>query len=158
MCGTGYCCYLSSFYEFQETKGAKGNKGLQLYVFFLEVTWACCCSGAKQCPTLCDPMNCSTPGFPVLHYLSKLAQTHVLESVMPSNHPILCCPLLLLLSIFPSIRVLSNELALHVSWASKGLKLVGKKSVLTQAVDTGVGQGKFFAIFFMFWLQCLLAM
>ena len=54
-------------------------------------------------------MDCSTPGFPVLHQLTELAQTHVTKSVMPSNHLILCCPLLLLLSIFPSIRVFSNE-------------------------------------------------
>ena len=37
----------------------------------------CCCSVAKSCPTLCDPMDCSTPGFPVLHYLPEFAQTHV---------------------------------------------------------------------------------
>ena len=48
-------------------------------------------------------MDCSTPGFPVLHYLPELAQTHSTESVIPSNHLILCRPLLLP-SIFPSIR------------------------------------------------------
>ena len=37
----------------------------------------CCCSAAQSCPTLCDPMDCSTPGFPVLHHLQKFAQTHV---------------------------------------------------------------------------------
>ena len=37
----------------------------------------CCCSVAKSCPTLCDPMDCSTPGLPVLHYLPEFAQTHV---------------------------------------------------------------------------------
>ena len=37
----------------------------------------CCCSVAHSCPTLCDPMDCSTPGFPVLHHLPKFAQTHV---------------------------------------------------------------------------------
>ena len=39
--------------------------------------FCCCCSIAKSCPTLWDPMDCSTPGFPVFHYLSELAQTHV---------------------------------------------------------------------------------
>ena len=39
--------------------------------------FGCCCSGAKLCPTLCNPMNCSTPGFPVLHYFLEFAQTHV---------------------------------------------------------------------------------
>ena len=37
----------------------------------------CCCSAAKLCLTLCDPMDCSTPGFPVLHYLPEFAQSHV---------------------------------------------------------------------------------
>ena len=65
----------------------------------------CCCSDAQSCLTLCDPMDCSMPGFPVLHHLPELAQTHVHESLMTSNHLILCHPLLLLPSIFPSIRV-----------------------------------------------------
>ena len=73
-------------------------------------------SVARSCPTLCDPRDCSTPGFPVHHQLQELAQTHVHESVMPSNHLILCHPLLLLPSIFPSIRVLSNESILHIRW------------------------------------------
>ena len=44
----------------------------------------------------CDPMDCSTPGFPVLHHLPELAQIHVIELVMPFNHLVLCRPLLLL--------------------------------------------------------------
>ena len=68
----------------------------------------------KSSPTLCSPMNCNTPGFPVLHYLPELAQTHAIESVMPSNHLILCHSLLLLPSIFPSIRVFSNESAICI--------------------------------------------
>ena len=49
-----------------------------------------CCSVAQSCPTLCDPMDCSTPGFPVLHHLLKLAQTHVHwvgDAIQPS-HPL----------------------------------------------------------------------
>ena len=46
----------------------------------------------------------------------SLLKLMVIETVMPSNHLILCCPLLLLPSIFPSIRVFSNKLALHISW------------------------------------------
>ena len=75
-----------------------------------------CCSVAQSCPALCDPMNCSVPSFPVLHYLPEFAQTHVHwvgDGIQPS-HPLL--PSLLLLSIFPSIRVFSNELALHIRW------------------------------------------
>ena len=67
-------------------------------------------------------MGCSTPGFPVHHqsFLSinywSLLKPKSVESVMRSNHPILCCPLLLLPSIVPSIRVFSNESDLHIRW------------------------------------------
>ena len=66
--------------------------------------------------TLCHPMACSTPGFPVHHQLPELAQTHVHLVVMPSNHLILCRPLLFLPSISPSISVFSNESALCIRW------------------------------------------
>ena len=59
-------------------------------------------------------MDCSTPGFPVLHYLLELLKLMSIELVMPSNHLILCCPLPLLPSIFPSIRVFPNESALYI--------------------------------------------
>ena len=65
----------------------------------------CCCSVAKSCPTLCDPVDCSVQGFSVLHYLLEFVQIHVPESVMPSTHLILCCPLLLLPPIPPSISL-----------------------------------------------------
>ena len=61
-------------------------------------------------------MDCSIPGFPVLPYLPEFALTHSIESVMPSTHLILCCPLLRLPSIFTSIRILSSESALHIRW------------------------------------------
>ena len=61
-------------------------------------------------------MNCSTPGLPVHHQLPEFTQTQSIESVMPSSHLILCRPLLLLPSIPPSIRVFSNESALHMRW------------------------------------------
>ena len=61
-------------------------------------------SVAQSCPTLCNLMNRSTPGLPVHHRLLEFTQTHVIESVMPSNHLILCHPLLLLPPIFPSIN------------------------------------------------------
>ena len=72
-------------------------------------------SVAQSCLTLCDPLNCSTPGLPVHHQLPEFTKLMCMESVMPSNHLILCCPFLLLLSIFPSIRVFSNESALCIS-------------------------------------------
>ena len=58
-------------------------------------------SVAQSCPTLCDPMDCSTPGFPVHHELPEFTQTHIVKSVMPSSHLILCRPLLLPPSVFP---------------------------------------------------------
>ena len=73
-------------------------------------------SVAQSCPTLCDPMNCSMPGLPVHHQLTEFIQTQSIESVMASNHLILCHPLLLLPAIFPSIRVFSTELALCIRW------------------------------------------
>ena len=62
-------------------------------------------------------MNCSMPGLPVHHQLPEFTQTYVIESVMPSNHLILCRLLLLLPSIFTSIRVFSNESALRIRWS-----------------------------------------
>ena len=73
-------------------------------------------SVAQWCPTLCDPMNQSTPGLPVHHQLPEFTQTHVHQVSMPSSHLILCRPLLLLPPIPPSIRVFSNESALHMRW------------------------------------------
>ena len=61
-------------------------------------------------------MDCSTPGFPVHHQFRSLLTVMSIELVMPSNHFILCCPLLLLPSIFPSTRVFSNESVLCARW------------------------------------------
>ena len=77
--------------------------------------WICCCSVAKSCPTLCETTNCNMPGFPVHHQFLEPTQTHVHrigDAIQPS-HP---RPRLLLPSIFPSIRVFSNVLALHIRW------------------------------------------
>ena len=76
----------------------------------------CCCSFTKLCPTPCDPMDCSTPdslSFTISWSLLKLMS---IELGMPSNHLILCHPLLLLPSIFPSIMVFSNESTLCIMW------------------------------------------
>ena len=73
-------------------------------------------SVTQSCPTLCDPMDCSMPGLPVHHHSQNLLKLMSIESVMPSNHLILGRPLLLLPSIFPSIRVFSNESALPIMW------------------------------------------
>ena len=73
-------------------------------------------SVTQSCPNFCNPMDCSMPGFPVHHKLRELAQLMSFKSVVTSNHLILCCPLILLPSIFPSIRVFSNELVLLIRW------------------------------------------
>ena len=73
-------------------------------------------SVAQSCLTLYNFMDCSTPGFPVITNSQSLLKLMSIELVMPSNHLILCHPLLLLPSIFPSIRVFSNESALHIRW------------------------------------------
>ena len=73
-------------------------------------------SVAQSCPTLWDPMNHSTPGLPIHHQLPESTQTHVhwvSDAIQPS-HPL--SSLLLLPSIFPSIRVFSNESALRIRW------------------------------------------
>ena len=70
-------------------------------------------SGAQSCPTLCDPMNCSTPGLPVHHQLQEFTQTHVhqvSDAIQPSH------PLLLLPPIPPSIRVFSKGSTLCMRW------------------------------------------
>ena len=78
------------------------------------------CLVTKLCPTLCDPMDCSTPDFPVLCYLPDFAQTHAhwAGDAIRLSHPF--HPLLLLPSIFPNIRVFCNESALHSGGQSIG--------------------------------------
>ena len=82
----------------------KGMDTFLLYIMSVQFI-----SAAQLCLTLCDPMDCSMPGFPVYHQL-------LIESMMPSNNLFLCHPLLLLHSIFPSIRVFPNESVLWIRW------------------------------------------
>ena len=74
----------------------------------------CCCLVSKPCQTLSNPMDCSTPGFPVYHKFWSLLKLTAIELVTPSKHLILCRPLVLLPSVFPSIRVFSIESVLHI--------------------------------------------
>ena len=71
---------------------------------------------AQSCLTLCNPMDCSTPGRAVCHHSQSLLKLMFIESVMPSNYLIFCHPLLLPPSIFPSIRVFSSESVLCIRW------------------------------------------
>ena len=85
---------------------------------------------AKSWLTPCEPVDCSMLVFTVSWSLFKLMS---IESVMPFNHLILCCPLLLLPSIFPRIRVFSNELALGIRWPKYGSK--DSASVLSKNIQ-----------------------
>ena len=75
-----------------------------------------CSSVPQSCLTLWDPMDWSMPGFSAHHHLRSLLKLIAIELVMPSNHLILCHPLLLPLSIFPRIRVFSNKSVLRIRW------------------------------------------
>ena len=86
------------------------SQGYWIYYF-----WRCCLA-APSCPTLCNPVDCSMSGFPALHHLPELAQTYVhwVDDAIQPSHPL--SSILLLPSIFPSIRVFSNESALCIMW------------------------------------------
>ena len=77
-------------------------------------------SVAQLCLTLCDPMDYTMSGLPDTNTRSLLKLMSI-ESVMPSNHLILCCPLLLLPSIFPTIRIFFNESVLRITWPKFGV-------------------------------------
>ena len=81
-------------------------------------------SSVQLYPTPCDLIDCSTPGFPVHHQLPSLLKPMSIESVMPSNNLILYCPLFLLPSIFPSIKVFSNESFLRIRWLFTYIMLI----------------------------------
>ena len=103
----------------------RGSSGLQLNRVPNSRTWlsdladnrVCCCLFPQSCPTYCDSMDYiarqASLSFTISQSLLKLIST---DSVMPPNHLILCHPLLLLPSIFPSIKVVSNESAPCIRW------------------------------------------
>ena len=92
---------------------------IQTPFFGNSLTTRHCCLVAKSCSALCDPMNCSTPDLPVLHYLPLFAQIYVhwVKDAIQQSHPLLPAfpPAL---NFFSSIRVFSNELTLHFSGQS----------------------------------------
>ena len=98
----------------------KGYLTLYMVNTYLETVLVFSCSVISSvqslCPTLRDPMDCSSQASLSITNSQSLLKLMSIESVMPPNHLILCHPLLLLPSIFPSIRVFSNESALHIRW------------------------------------------
>ena len=82
-----------------------------MYLIFFEIQFSRSVASDSLQPT-----DCSTPGLPVHHQLPDLLKLKSIESVMPSNHLIFCCPLLLQASVFPNIGVFSNEGVLHIRW------------------------------------------
>ena len=76
----------------------------------------CCCSVTQSCPTLCNPMTAAQQASLSFTTTQSLLKLMSIKSVMPSNHLILYRPLLLLPSVFPSIRVFSNESVLPIRW------------------------------------------
>ena len=114
--------YFSILHPFILTRISNKNIFLARILFLSLLTNMCsiimlvvikCCSVTKSCPTLCDPRDCSTPGFLSFTVSWSVLKFMSLESVMLSHHLILCS-LLLLPSIFPSIRVFSIMLALCI--------------------------------------------
>ena len=105
------------YYWFVEIFHRLGTEYFVRNSMYLEyLLLVCCCSVAKLCQTLCDPMNCKMPGFPVLHYLLEFAQTHVhwVSVTNQPSHPLSPpSPPALNLSLH---RVFSNESALHIRW------------------------------------------
>ena len=114
-----YTCNLNVSLELFHNKNLRKN---QLHTHFKVLHKGVGCllnqtqfsSVTQSCPTLCNPMNRSMPGLPVHHQSRSLPKLMFIESVMPSSHLILCHPLFLLPSIFPSIRVFSNESTLYI--------------------------------------------
>ena len=99
---------------------------------------------AKSCLTLCDLMDCSRPGFPVLDYLPGFAQIHVWVS--DTICLILCHPLLLLPLIFPSIRVFSNESALHIRWPKYWNFSISPSKEYSGLISFGIDRFDLFAV------------
>ena len=85
----------------------------------------CCCSVAQSCPTLWDPMDCSMPGFPVLHCLRSLLKLKSIESIMPCNHLILRCPF----SSCPQSLPASGSFPAHQLFTSSGQSIRTSASV-----------------------------
>ena len=106
-----YICQVCSWLCVQTTLLARS------FTFMYKAECYCYCSVAKSYLILCNPMDYSMPGFPVFTISWSLLRLMSIDMVMPFNHLIFSCPLLLLPSIFPSIRFFSNEMVLYIRWS-----------------------------------------
>ena len=123
----GYLGWICQIYKLNlwthSWNGTCSHVGNLLYYYFAHhgiLSTEHISSVTQVCPTLCDPMDCSTPGFPVYHKLTELTQLMSIKSVMPSNHLILCHFLLLPPSIFCSI-IFSSVSVPHIRWPNFGV-------------------------------------
>ena len=104
---------LFSFYDVLSRAFIKSSRKPFVYMYISQFSSVQSLSHAQ----LCHPMDCSTSGFPVHHQFRSFFTLMCIESVLPSSHLILCCPLLLLPSIFPSFRVFSKDSVLRLKWS-----------------------------------------
>ena len=107
---------LNADYQNPADNGRARSRHFILAKRSLQQSWPClcCCSGSQSCPILCDTTNCNTLGLPVHHHSWSLLKLTSIVSVTSSNHLFLCQSLLFPPSIFPSIRVFSNESVLRI--------------------------------------------
>ena len=106
------CC--SFFFFLKDSKQVPWNS----FIFHYSQPYESLSSVIQLCPTLCNPMDWSMPGFPVHYQLPEFTQIHVhqLDDAIQPSQP-LVIPFLFLPSIFPSVRVFSNESFLHIRWS-----------------------------------------
>ena len=107
---------LDSFLFRSHSALSKVPCAIQYVLIFFKIYFVVVVVQSLSCVQFCNPVDRSTPGFPVFHCLLEFAQTHAIELVIPSNHLILCLPLPHKPSIFPSIRVFSIESSHHIRW------------------------------------------
>ena len=103
------------FLYYRSSGDAVGICSLKMFIYVFQLSVQFCRSVVSDS---LQHLDCSMPDFPVHHQHQSLLKFMSIKSVMPSNHLILCCPLLLLLSIFPSFRVFSKESVLRIKWPS----------------------------------------
>ena len=119
-----YEFYYLKFKKKVEKGGLEKNKNTLQCKYSRFYVINCCCSVVHSCLNLCNPRDCSTPSFPVLHCLPELFQSHVHWPMMPSNHLILCHSLLLLFLIFPAF----GSIPISQLFASSGQSIVSSIS------------------------------